>query len=48
MTLGLNGQLLAHISDIQTTAFTVHSMENVSPIQESEVRVDPMRAYNFV
>jgi len=32
-TLGLNGQVKAHASDSQKTAFTVQYMEHLSPLQ---------------
>jgi len=47
-TLGLNGQVMAHTSDSRKTAFTVQYMEHLSPVQESEVLVVPMRAYYLV
>jgi hypothetical protein len=48
MTLGLNGQVMAHASDSRKTAFTVQYMEHLSPVQEAEVLVVPMRAYDLV
>ena len=48
MTLGLNGQVIAHVSDSQKTAFTVQYMEHISPVQESEVLVVPMQTYEMV
>jgi hypothetical protein len=47
-TLGLNGQVMAHASDSRKTAFTVQYMEHLSPVQEAEVLVVPMRAYDLV
>jgi hypothetical protein len=46
-TLGLNGQVLAHASKSQNTTFTVQYMEHLSPVQDSEVLVVPMRAYDL-
>jgi len=46
--LDLNGQVMAHASDSQKTAFTVQYMEHLSPVQEAEVLVVPMRAYDLV
>jgi hypothetical protein len=48
MTLGVNGQVMAHASDSQKTALTVQYMKHLSPVQESEVFVAPMRACNLV
>jgi len=48
MTLGLNGHVFAHASAIPITAFTVHSLEHLSPVQESKVHVVPMREYDLV
>jgi len=47
-TLGLNGQVMAHASESRKTTFTVQYMEHLSPVQESEVLVVPMRAYDLV
>jgi len=47
-TLGLNGEVMAHASESQRMAFTVQYIEHLSPVQESEVLVVPMRAYDFV
>ena len=47
-TLGLNGQVMANVSNSRQTDFTVQCMENISPVQESEVLVVPIRAYNLV
>ena len=46
--VGLNGQVIVHARDSRMTAFTVHNMEHLSPVQESEGLVVPMRAYNWV
>jgi len=43
-TLGLNGHLMTHLSNSQKTAFTVLYLEHLSPVEESEARVVPMRA----
>jgi len=48
MTLGLNGQVMAHASESRKTTFTVPYMEHLSPVQESEVLVVPMQAYDLV
>ena len=48
MTLGRNGQAMAHASDSRITAFTFQYIEHLSPVQESEVLVVPMQAYNMV
>jgi len=45
-TLGLNGHVMAHASESRKTTFTVQYMEHLSPVQESEVLVVPMRAYD--
>ena len=47
-TLGLNGQVMAHASDCPETVITVQYMEHLSPVQELEVLVVPMRAYHLV
>ena len=47
-TVGLNGQVLAYASKRRKTAFTVQLMAHLSPVQESEVLVMPMRAYDGV
>jgi hypothetical protein len=47
-TLGLNGHVMAHASESRKTTFTVQYMEHLSPVQESEVLVVPMRAYDLV
>jgi hypothetical protein len=47
-TLGLNGQVMAHTSDSRKTAFTVQYMEHLSLVQESEMLVVPIRAYDLV
>jgi len=47
-TPGLNGQVMAHASDSRKMAFTVQYMEHLSPVQESEVLVVHMRAYDLV
>ena len=39
---------MAHTSDSRKTAFTVQYMEHLSQVQESEVLVVPMRAYDLV
>jgi len=48
MTLGLNGQVTADASECQKTAFTVQYMQHISPVQQREVLVVPMRAYDLV
>jgi hypothetical protein len=48
MTLGLNCQLIAHASESRKTAFTVQYMEHLAPVQESEVLVVAMWAYDLV
>jgi hypothetical protein len=47
-TLGLNGHVMAHASESRKTMFTVQYMEQLSPVQESEVLIVPMRAYDLV
>jgi len=47
-TLGLKGHLMAHASESRKTTFTVQYMEHLSPVQESEVLVVPMQAYDLV
>jgi len=47
-TLGLNLKVMAHESDSRKTAFTVTYMEHLLPVQEWEVLVVPMRAYDLV
>jgi hypothetical protein len=47
-TLGLDGQIMAHASESRKTTFTVQYMEQLSPVQESEVLVVPMRAYDLI
>jgi len=45
---GLNGRLMVHASESQKTMFTVQYMEHLSPVQESDVLVVPMQAYDLV
>jgi hypothetical protein len=47
-TLGLNGQVMAHVCDSPKTAFTVQYMEHISPVREAEVLVVPIWAYDLV
>ena len=47
-TLGLNGHIMAHVSERQKTTFTVRYMEQLSLVQESKVLVVPVRAYDLV
>jgi len=47
-TVGLNGHVLAHASDGRKTTFTIQYMEHLSPVEESEVLVVPMRANDLV
>jgi len=47
-TLGLNDQVMAQASESRKTAFTVQYIEHLAPIEESEVLVMPMRAYDLV
>jgi len=47
-TLGLHGQVMAHVSDSRKTEFMVQYMEHLSPVQEAEVLVVPMGAYDLV
>jgi len=47
-TISLNGQIMAHVSKSQRTMFTMQYMEHSSPVQESELLVLPMRAYDLV
>jgi len=47
-TLCLNGHVMAYASESQKTTFTVQHTEHSSPVQESEVLVVPMRAYDWV
>ena len=47
-TLGLNGRVMAHLSNSRKTGFTVQYMEHLSPVEESKVLVVPMRAYDLV
>jgi hypothetical protein len=47
-TLGLNVQVMAHARESLKTAFTVQYMQHLSPVQESQVTVVPMRAYELV
>jgi hypothetical protein len=47
-TLCPNGQVMAYTSESRKTAFTVQYMEHLAPVQESEVLVMPMRAYDLV
>jgi hypothetical protein len=47
-TLGLNGHVMALASESRKTTFTVQYTEHLSPVQESEVLVVPMRVYNLV
>jgi len=48
MTPGLNDQVMTHPSDSQKTAFTVQYIKHLSPVQQSDVLVVPMRAYHLV
>jgi len=47
-TLGLNGQVMADASERRKTTFTIQYMEHLSPVQESQVLVVPMRAHDLV
>ena len=47
-TPGLNGQVMAHTSGSQKMAFMVQYMEHLLPVQESEVLLVPMLAYELV
>jgi hypothetical protein len=47
-TLALNGHVMAHASESRKTTFTVQYIEHLSPVQELEVLVVPMRAYDLV
>jgi hypothetical protein len=47
-TLGLKGHVMAHASDSRKTTFAVQYIEHLSPVQQSEVPVVPMRAYDLV
>jgi len=47
-TLCLNGHVMAHPSESRKTTFMVQYMEHLSLVQESEVLVVPMRAYDLV
>jgi len=47
MTLGRNGQVMSHASDSRNMELTVHYMEHISPGQELELLVVPMRAYDL-
>ena len=47
-TIGLKGHVMAHASESRKTMFTVQYMEHLSLVQESEVLVVPMRAYDLV
>jgi len=47
-TLGLNSHVMAHASESRKTTFKVQYMEHLSLVQESEVPVVPMRAYDLV
>jgi len=47
-TVGPNGQVMAHTGDCPETTFTVQYMVHLSPLQEWEVPVVPLRAYDSV
>jgi len=47
-TLGINGQAMAHANECRNTAFTVHCMEQLSQVRESEVLGVPRRAKDLV
>jgi hypothetical protein len=47
-TLVLFGHAMALASERRKTIFTVHYMEHLSPVQELEVLVVPMKAYHLV
>jgi len=46
--LSFKGQVVAHASDSQKTAFMIQYMEHLSPVRESEMLVVPMQAYGLV
>jgi hypothetical protein len=48
MTLCPNGQVMASTSESRKTAFTVQYMEHLAPVEQLEVLVLPMRAYDLV
>jgi len=48
MTLGLNGQVMAHRSEGRKTAFTLGYNKHLSLVQESALLVVPIRAYDSV
>jgi len=48
MTLGHNGQAMAHASDSRKMVFPVQYLEHLSPIKEPEVVVVHLLAYNFI
>jgi hypothetical protein len=47
-TSDLNGQVMAHASESRRTALTVQYVDHLSPVQQSEMLVVAMRAYNLV
>jgi hypothetical protein len=46
-TVGLNGQVMAHTCESRKTAFTVRYMQHLSPVEESELLVVPIWAYDI-
>jgi len=47
-TLGHDGQVMAHASDSRKTVFMIQDIQHLSPVQELEMLVVPMRACNLV
>jgi hypothetical protein len=47
-TLGLNGGVMQHAKDSQKTPITVQYVDYCIPVEESDVLVMPMRAYDLV
>jgi len=46
-TTGLNRWVMEHLKDIRKTQITVQDLDNLTPLDESDVLVVPMPVYEF-
>jgi len=47
-TLGLNGQVMEHARDSQKTMISAQYFDHLAPVDEPEVLVVPIKAYDLV
>ena len=47
-TLGLNRHVIEHANDSGTTTISVQYLKHLAPVDESEVLVVPIKAYDLV